>query len=55
MKKEQLTINNLHAVIWQPDTEAKAVLHITHGMTDTLDAMKNCRSPVCARCCSGRI
>ena len=35
MKTEQLTTSSgLFAVIWQPEGEAKAVLQITHGMTE---------------------
>ena len=47
MKKEQRTINGLHAVIWQPDAEAKAVLQITHGMTEHIGRYENLAAALC--------
>ena len=34
MKTEEFLINGLHAVIWQPEGNIKALLQITHGMTE---------------------
>ena len=49
MKKEQLTINGLHAVIWQPTGEIKAVLQIIHGMTEHIGRYEEFAAALCHR------
>lgn len=48
MKKEQFTINSLHAVIWQPAGEVKAVLQIIHGMTEHIGRYGEFAAALCA-------
>lgn len=47
MKKEQLTISNLQAVIWQPADEVKAVFQITHGMTEHMGRYEDFAAALC--------
>lgn len=47
MKKEQFAINSLHAVIWQPTGEIKAVLQIIHGMTEHIGRYEEFAAALC--------
>ena len=50
MKTEFFTANNgLHAVIWQPEGEAKAVLQITHGMTEHMGRYEALAADLCSQ------
>lgn len=47
MHTEQFTINGLHAVIWQPEGAAKAVLQIAHGMTEHMGRYEDFAAALC--------
>ena len=47
MKKEQFMLNGLHAVIWQPDGPSKAVLQVTHGMTEHMGRYEDFAADLC--------
>ena len=49
MKKEQFMMNGLHAVIWQPDQNAKAILQITHGMTEHMGRYETLAADLCSQ------
>lgn len=48
MKKEQFLMNGLHAVIWQPEIAVKAVLQITHGMTEHIGRYERFATDLCS-------
>lgn len=53
MKAEQFMINghggfNLPAVLWQPEQEIKAVLQITHGMTEHMGRYESLAADLCS-------
>jgi len=53
MKMEQFTATgyggiNLPAVVWQPEQEIKAVLQITHGMTEHMDRYEALAAELCS-------
>ena len=47
MKKEQFTMNGLHTVIWQPEQNVKAILQITHGMTEHMGRYETFAADLC--------
>lgn len=50
MKTEYRTTNgSLSAVIWQPEQEVKAVLQITHGMTEHMGRYETLASDLCSQ------
>jgi len=54
MKTETLLLTGsgavrLHAVIWQPETEVKAVLQVAHGMTEHMGRYEAFAARLCAR------
>ena len=53
MKTEQLMINgyggiNLPAIVWQPEQDVKAVLQITHGMTEYMGRYESMAADLCS-------
>ena len=49
MKTEHFTTSdNLSAVIWQPEQEVKAVLQITHGMTEHMGRYETLAADLCS-------
>lgn len=48
MKKEELMTGGLHGVIWQPEGEIKAVLQVTHGMTEHVGRYEVFASELCS-------
>ena len=53
MKTEQLIVNGyggiqLPAVIWQPEQEIKAILQITHGMTEHMGRYESLAADLCS-------
>ena len=49
MKKEQFMMNGLHAVIWQPEQNVKAILQITHGMTEHMGRYETLAADLCSQ------
>jgi len=49
MKKEQFMMNGLHTVIWQPEQNVKAILQITHGMTEHMGRYETLAAELCSR------
>lgn len=49
MQKEQFMINGLHAVIWQPEQNVRAILQITHGMTEHMGRYETLASDLCSQ------
>lgn len=54
MKTEQFQLSGwggmlLHAVIWQPENETKAVLQITHGMTEHMGRYESFAADLCSQ------
>jgi len=47
MKEEQFTMNGLHAVIWQPEQNVRAILQITHGMTEHMGRYETLATDLC--------
>ncbi len=47
MKKEQFILNSLHTVIWQPEQNVKAILQITHGMTEHMGRYETLATDLC--------
>jgi len=47
MKKEQFMMNGLHTVIWQPKQNVKAILQITHGMTEHMGRYETFAADLC--------
>ena len=48
MKKEQCTVNGLSAVIWLPDSEIRAFLQVTHGMTEHMGRYETFAAELCS-------
>ena len=48
MKKEQCTVNGLPAVIWLPDSEIRALLQVTHGMTEHMGRYETFAAELCS-------
>ena len=49
MKKEQFMMNGLHTVIWQPEQNVKAILQITHGMTEHMGRYETLAAELCSQ------
>ena len=47
MKKEQFILNGLYTVIWQPEQNVKAILQITHGMTEHMGRYETLAADLC--------
>lgn len=48
MKTEILMMNGLHAVIWQPEADVKAILQIVHGMTEHMGRYERFAADLCS-------
>lgn len=49
MQKEQFMMNGLHTVIWQPEQKVKAILQITHGMTEHMGRYETFAADLCSQ------
>lgn len=48
MKTETFMMNGLHAVIWQPEADVKAILQVAHGMTEHMGRYERFAADLCS-------
>ena len=49
MKTETWSMNGLHAVLWQPEGPTRAILQITHGMTEHMGRYESFAAALCSQ------
>ena len=49
MKTETWSMNGLHTVLWQPESPTRAILQVTHGMTEHMGRYETFAAALCSQ------
>ena len=49
MKTETWSMNGLHTVLWQPEGPTRAILQVTHGMTEHMGRYETFAAALCSQ------